>query len=221
MEDKIFPLLGLGVPFYLAAATYAVFAWLDNNASDEVTQIISSWLHGRSQNKPDLGNLIIQAFDRIYTSPLFSLRAFCRSAAISTVVWLLLFFVPWAALDFTVQRPAILLKEFGLIWFFIVLSDYMSLFFVRFFLIWARTWPVITSVLSSYIGIAAVIGGSLLLFQIRLDWFSPKDKIDWAALYGADLYQLAQRGNMDDVRQLVHQTLERTIAPGLIIHLWL
>ena len=50
MEDKLFTLLGLGVPFYLGAATYAVFAWLDSNASDEATKVISSWLHGRSQN---------------------------------------------------------------------------------------------------------------------------------------------------------------------------
>ena len=76
MEDKLFTLLGLGVPFYLGAATYAVFAWLESNASDDATKVISSWLHGRSQNKPDLGNLIINAFDRIYTSPLLTFRAF-------------------------------------------------------------------------------------------------------------------------------------------------
>jgi hypothetical protein len=63
MEEKLFDLVGLGVPFGLAAATYAVFAWLDNNASDEATKVISSWLRGRSHNKPDLGNLIINAFD--------------------------------------------------------------------------------------------------------------------------------------------------------------
>ena len=62
MEDKLFDLVGLGVPFYLAAATYGVFIWLDSNASDEATQVISSWLHGRSQHKPDLGNLIINTF---------------------------------------------------------------------------------------------------------------------------------------------------------------
>ena len=89
MEDKLFTLLGLGVPFYLGAATYAVFAWLDSNASDEATKVISSWLHGRSQNKPDLGNLIISAFDRIYTSPLLGFKGFSRSATISTIIWLL------------------------------------------------------------------------------------------------------------------------------------
>jgi hypothetical protein len=93
MEDKLFDLVGLGVPFYLAAATYAVFAWLDSNASDEATQVISSWLHGRSQNKPDLGNLVMRAFDRIYTTPLLRFRAFRRSATIS-IFLAVLFFVP-------------------------------------------------------------------------------------------------------------------------------
>jgi hypothetical protein len=79
-------ILGLAVPFYIATATYAVFAWLDSNASDEATQVISSWLHGRSHNKPDLGNLIINAFDRVYTSPLLSFRAFRRSVAISSII---------------------------------------------------------------------------------------------------------------------------------------
>src|SRR3984957_16190806 len=65
MEEKLFDLVGLGVPFSLGAATYAVFAWLDNNASDEATKVISSWLHGRSQHKLALENLIINAFDRI------------------------------------------------------------------------------------------------------------------------------------------------------------
>jgi hypothetical protein len=46
MEKEFFELLGLGVPFYLGAATYGVFAWLDNNASDEATKVISSWLQG-------------------------------------------------------------------------------------------------------------------------------------------------------------------------------
>src|ERR1700733_15234737 len=101
MEEKLFDLVGLGVPFGLAAATYAVFSWLDNNASDEATKVISSWLHGRSQHKPDLGNLIINAFDRIYTSPLLSFRAFRRSAFVSSINWSVIYVVvpllvtPW------------------------------------------------------------------------------------------------------------------------------
>jgi len=44
MEDKLFELLGLGVPFYLGGRSHVRgFSWLDNNAFDEVTPVISSW----------------------------------------------------------------------------------------------------------------------------------------------------------------------------------
>ena len=91
MEDKLFDLVGLGVPFYLAAATYGVFIWLDTNASDEATQVISSWLHGHSHDKPDLGNLIISAFDRIYTSPLLTFRASSISGYLNSYLVISLF----------------------------------------------------------------------------------------------------------------------------------
>jgi hypothetical protein len=94
---ELFTLLGLGVPLSLGATTYGIFWWLDNNIADEHSQAISSWLNGRSANKPDLGNLIIYAIDRIYTSPLWSFRAFRRSAAISTIAWIVLFLMPWLA----------------------------------------------------------------------------------------------------------------------------
>jgi hypothetical protein len=104
MNEKLFDLIGLGVPFYLGAATYGVFVWLDSIASDEATKVISSWLHGRSKHKPDLGNVIINAFDRVYTSPILSFRAFRRSAAISSIIWLLLYFVPWTGRLYTSRQ---------------------------------------------------------------------------------------------------------------------
>ena len=129
--EELFKLIGLGVPFYLAAATYAVFFWLDSNASDEATKVISSWLHGRSHNKPDLGNLIISAFDRIYTSPLLTFRAFRRSTAISSIIWSLLWLVPTLvrssytdldSTDFVIWSTNLIA---------VILSDYISLFVVR------------------------------------------------------------------------------------------
>ena len=130
--EKLFTLLGLGAPFGLATATYAVFWWLDINASDEATNVISSWLQGRSQNKPDLGNLIISAFDRVYTSPLLRFRAFRRSAIISSTIWLVVFLVP----SLVTTGPLMLtypdliyikLTEYIALWFIIVLTDYISL----------------------------------------------------------------------------------------------
>jgi hypothetical protein len=137
MEKEFFDLLGLGVPFGLATATYVVFTWLDSNASDEATKVISSWLHGRSQHKPDLGNLIIKAFDRVYTSPLLRFRAFGRSATISSIIWLLVFFVPLFVRLFTYRNSLIgstssIISMLVPINFgdfaIIVITDYVSLF---------------------------------------------------------------------------------------------
>jgi hypothetical protein len=156
--EEFFDLLGLGVPFYLAAATYGVFSWADSNASDEATQVISSWLHGRSKHKPDLGNLIISAFDRIYT---LTVRAFRRSAAISSVIWVLVYLIPWLIglpqhWDYVmlVTPPEVrfvptMLLLFTMILFTIILVDYLSLLFVRRFLAWARIYPITASLTSS------------------------------------------------------------------------
>jgi hypothetical protein len=144
--DKLFELLGLGVPFYLAVATYFVFSWLDSNASDEATQVLSSWLRGHSHNKPDLGNLIISAFDRICTSPLLSFRAFCRSAVISTFIWIFVFLVPfvillihsdvgWEIFGYLNDKQKLVFTFMVIMTFVVnVLSDYVSLLFVRPFL---------------------------------------------------------------------------------------
>jgi hypothetical protein len=169
MEEKFFDLLGLGVPFTLAAGTYAVFSWLDNNASDEPTKVISSWLRGHSHDKPHLGNLIINAFDRIYTSPLLSFRAFRRSATISAVIWAILIVAPFSValakgwndqfsnhLRFIAGIPCIFL-------FTTVMSDYISLLFVRRFLNLAITHPILASMISSIVGVVVVIASYLII----------------------------------------------------------
>jgi|ERR1700733_657393 len=174
MEEKLFDLIGLGLPFGLAAATYAVFAGLDSNASDEATKVISSWLHGRSHNKPDLGNLIIKAFDRLYTSPLLTFKAFRRSATISITIWVLAFLIPSSVRLFPLLRQ--FADSIGWINFVIpyltlsivilVMTDYGSLFFVRRFLNLARAHPMSASILSSIVGVIVVTISYIGSFEI-------------------------------------------------------
>src|SRR6516162_6245555 len=40
----VFAAVGLGSPFYFAAATYGFFHWLDRNASAPATRAISAWV---------------------------------------------------------------------------------------------------------------------------------------------------------------------------------
>jgi len=224
MEDKLFTLLGLGVPFYLAAATYAVFSWLDNNASEEATKVISSWLHGRSHNKPDLGNLIINAFDSIYSSPLLTSRAFLRSAAISTIIWLLALFVPWVLhVHLTpwddpreLINGAVYISAFRTVlsvsFLFVVLSDYVSLLFVRQFLDEALIRPITASIASSLLGLIVVaICFVALITTVVFGFFHVPIPPDMCTL-------------VDYVEVLKYRLIPsalKVMAPALIIHLWL
>jgi hypothetical protein len=241
MEDKLFTLLGLGVPFYLAAATYAVFSWLDGNASDEATKVISSWLHGRSKNKPDLGNLIINAFDRIYTSPLLSLRAFRRLAAISSIIWLLVFLVPttlpqvdWSLSSFIrwfgfshAQLAAQVTLIFTAFIFMInlvavIVTDYVSLLLVRRFLDLARERPIGASVLSSIAGLVVVATGFFMLMVILFSWMV------LSSLGGAvhrplseSVYMVFVLASFEFLQSAADPTLSIGMSPALVIHLWL
>jgi hypothetical protein len=228
-EDKFFELLGLGVPLSLGATTYGVFAWLDSNASDEATKVISSWLHGRSHNKPDLGNLIINAFDRIYTSPLLTFRAFRRSATISMLMWLLGYFIPFCIgfLFFPehnefhrIMEGLSLIDLFvGLILTlpFIILSDYISLFFVRTFLSLARVHPVIASIGAFIIGVGIILAiFGLLGTALAPLWIVDSDKEildvapDFVINLRIDYILLGGLGSPLGI-----------LSPALIIHLWL
>jgi hypothetical protein len=206
MEKEFFDLLGLGVPFYLGAATYGVFAWLDNNASDEATKVITYWLHGRSQDKPDLGNLIISVFDRIYTLPLLSFRAFRRSAAISSIIWLLFAFVPTIILlSKSYPSPLIMIHFMWVSQFFIfdrianlailVVVDYISLFFVRLFLGYGRQHPTGASLLSSLIGLIVVIIGYFVFTIIVAAYIFPAFGAPLSSNIDALLYYISIVGS--------------------------
>ena len=227
--EKLFELLGLGAPFYLGAATYGIFWWLDSNASDEVTQVISSWLHGRSHNRPDLGNLIISAFDRIYTSPLLTFTALRRSATISVITWLLGYFIPFCiefllfpkANEFSNVMEGLSLTNLfvGLILTlpFIILSDYISLFFVRRFLFLARVHSVIASIGAFIIGVMTILTiFALLGMTLTPLWVVSSDKEllhvdpDFVINLRIDYILLGGQGSPLGI-----------LSPALIIHLWL
>jgi hypothetical protein len=220
--DKFFDLVGLRVPFILGAGTYGIFWWLDSNASDEVTQVISSRLHGRSEHKSDLGNIIINAFDRIYTSPLWSFRAFRRSAAISSIIWLLLYFVPWARGLYASPQynpvPFIfpmILQGLILSLFNIVLSDYVSLLFVRKFLIRARMHPIRASIVSSMVGALVVVVSFIAFLTIG----------DIIVLFTNSWFRKVMVWDIDVVIGILYLAFSnlflRLMSPALVIHLWL
>lgn len=174
--EKVLETLGLGIPFYLAAVTYGGFRWLDANASDEATRIISLWLQGRSRRKVDLGNTILSAFDRLYTAPLLTTKAFFRSATISLCIWLMVFIVPLFIPNLRhlikdshlplfvilVLVPTVLIQSLSIV----IISDYASLFLVRYFLNLAKHHPIVAVVASSFAGILVVSSMIVIMMLI-------------------------------------------------------
>jgi hypothetical protein len=229
MEEKLFDLIGLGVPFYLAAATYAVFIWLDNNASDDVTEVISSWLHGRSQRKPDFGNVIVNAFDWIYTSPLMQIKALRRSAAVSTTIWLLSYFIPWSvefnflpkeSVFWNVAHDSSFISlAIGVMITlpFVILSDYISLFVVRGFLVLASAHPIKASIGAFTVGYFIITS----LFSVLVSaMFYVVLALKLAVVTGDPAESLV-RAIYVVLFILFGNYFLGILAPALIIHLWL
>jgi hypothetical protein len=123
----VFEAIGLGPPFYFAAAAFGFFHWLDRSASPQARRAISSWLRGQPFRDVDVRLAITGAFDRIYTAPLLSVKAFTRSAALSSLIW-----IAYVAYNHRLYFPQLRfasLEDFVLIFAFVtIISDYISLF---------------------------------------------------------------------------------------------
>jgi hypothetical protein len=235
--DKFLEALGLGVPVYLAVVTYGVFRWLDNNASDEARRVVSVWLQGRSNRRLDLGNAVLTAFDQLYTIPLLRPKAFLRSAFVSLTMYLFfgiiprllailkaLFYDPYYINDIKEGIAGNNLSPFTdlfLITFFtfvpVVISDYLSLFFVRRFLYLARKRPIVAMITASTIGITIVTISFLIFFTILLIIVNKY-------LYHEEL----KSSDISNLLILIQAMWDNSriyllsfIAPAFLIHLWL
>jgi hypothetical protein len=209
--------LGLGTPFYFAAATYYFFNWLDRNASTQATQAISGWVRGQPYKRIDMRLAITAAFDRLYTSPLFRVKAFLRSATLSSIVWLA-FLAIWAPVHLQLVRSGtpipILITNYSTTLGSVILSDYISLFVVWRCLIIAAGHPIGAILLAGAIGSVVIIiifillGASLLvedLFLINLVRPSAP-RLTLGILVG---YTIKIGGVFG------------TVFPALVVHFWL
>src|SRR5215831_3501214 len=132
---EVFDAVGLGSPFYLAAATYGFFHWLDRNASAPATRAISAWLTSQSYRQIDVKSGILGTFDFIYSVPLLRWKAFSRSALLSSIVSVGYYSVhgELALLAQSYTQSYIAFAPIVVILLLVsaILSDYCSLFIVR------------------------------------------------------------------------------------------
>jgi len=83
---KLLEHLGYAAPFLYAAAAYGFFYWLDENLSDAAKAKLASTMKLKEYRKEQVASALVEVFERIYTSPLLTWRAFARSVLFTTIV---------------------------------------------------------------------------------------------------------------------------------------
>jgi hypothetical protein len=155
---------GVATPFIYAAAIYGFFVWLDKKASGQAKKAISSWLVPSEYDRAAVQAAILEMFDRVYTRPLFTWRAFGRSAAITitattllisdTIIGTLMIYLHLTVdVNFTLMQLLILV--------FVIManvtSDYISLFVVKYVLSSGRISPFRALIIGPALGLTFVL----------------------------------------------------------------
>jgi hypothetical protein len=129
-----------GTSAIYAAATYGLFAWLDNNASEEAKAALAATMKLKQYDRKQIASALVEVFDRIYSYPLFSLRSVVRSFLFSFIVTLIYVyeFQP-SAFEAVRQIPSSKFDDldkidaYGALYmlFFNAATDYVALFVIR------------------------------------------------------------------------------------------
>jgi len=164
--------LGYATPLLYASASYGLFHWLDETLSNEAKAALARTMNLKSYGKEQVASALVEVFDRIYTSPLLSWRAFFRSWLFTSVVTLIYVF---EFLDLHWGHGGV--REWSLIFLFNVLTDYFCLFVIRASLSRSSTTPVIGLLVGTLSAVAIVELGNALrdvaltIFHIGLHYW--------------------------------------------------
>jgi hypothetical protein len=161
--------LGYATPLLYAAAAYGLFHWLDENASDEAKAALASTMKLRQMQSKDIASALVEVFDRIYSHPLLSWRSISRSVSYTLAVTVVYCF---EYLDLGTSLKELWTGDFGYLglgrialhmtWALIlmnIVTDYISLFFIRPCLINAGERPVTALLSGAYYGVWVVAMG--------------------------------------------------------------
>ena len=156
--DDVLRLLGFSTPLIYGAATYGLFHWLDEKASDEGKAALSEALRIKDYDSKRLALALVEVFDKLYTHPLLRWRAFLRSVAFTLIVFVA-FLYEYGVLSRVVYRASsrpIMASILAVN----VMSDYCSLFVIRKWLILCGSRPFVALLGGSLIGGLIVMAGT-------------------------------------------------------------
>lgn len=217
--------LGLGPALVYAGAICVIFLLLERNASEPAKLAIARWLRPKSYDPKIVTAAVLEIFDLTYTHQLLSWRALIRSILFTALIVVILFheLMPDALLtliSFNQPNPTDTLNSYVFL-SFSFLSDYVSLFLVRYLLVASKGRPAFSLLLAPTAGAATV----MFIFLIRDCVSIGLETI----LSGGDL-----REAFDQIRMIIPFDLSPTgfiddgftyatvlILAALIVHLWL
>jgi hypothetical protein len=187
---KLLEQLGYAAPLLYAAAAYGLFHWLDENLSDAAKAALASTMKLKDYRKEQVASALVEVFDRIYTRPLLSWRAFTRSLLFTMVVSAIVVFERY-------YRNEIEIVDLGGLYYllvvlsFNVVTDYFSLFVIRSSLIRSGTKAVTGLTLAAMSGAAIVLLANALRVFATLTFFGTSIGFSVAAAFGTTAYPRA------------------------------
>jgi hypothetical protein len=165
--SQLFKLLGLSAPFLYAGATFWLFHWLDKKASAQAKAAIRNWLQPHGYGSSSLATAMVELFDKIYGHPLFSVRSFLRSAAISITITTIVLYefsgligqllriIVFGENTQSLMWPAV--QVIIIAYVANITSDYVSLFVVRYGLKSASGSPLLAMFIAPLVGAIVVV----------------------------------------------------------------
>jgi hypothetical protein len=227
---QVMKLVGFTTPLIYAAAAYWFFLWLDKKASGPAKKAISGWLVPKEYDRAAIAAAILELFDWVYTQPLFTWRAFRRSALITIFITLVVIFeyVPHLITfrgfpteedtDEFYYSNRIILASFSLMTFIVnVISDYIALFIIRGRLSYHHLAPLVSLAIGPTLGLSFVM---FFIFVRSLVYMEINFIIEYAFNQTDELILVTT----EDIRQFFitdFGILLITSAGALIVHLWL
>jgi hypothetical protein len=164
MEEigRLLNTIGLFSPVIYAAATYGLFSWLDENASDEAKAALIRVMRVRVADGRNFASVLLELFDGLYTSPLLSGSAFLRSTLFTFLVSGLFilqlnYFVPLAD---RIRSGDIVAYLLGISLVINIGTDYLSLFAIREWLKLGGTKVVPALLIGTVVGVLILIMGN-------------------------------------------------------------
>jgi hypothetical protein len=146
--QKLAEWTGLGAAFTVAASVYYFFHLADSRASREAKEAILNWMKPLPYDAKAVSLAILEIFDRLYSYPLLSWRAFRRSAVFSIAAFFVISIIFWIKhRPPLADVPLVIAIAIAIISVIFVVVDYLSLFLVRKLLVLSsgRPWLAISS----------------------------------------------------------------------------